>query len=138
MDLENGSTTSSFPKATRTAAASLIEELRSMKLEVTLIPAPSPKHPDHKIRAVVNQNPGWYQALCAEYPSRRSRPRQRRGAYVDTRIKRAATLKALGDIAQGSNGTAYTKRLLPICQAYAKWIAEEEPKTEVFIYDIHA
>lgn len=44
-------------------AQDMLLRLKQEKLEVKLIPAPEPRHVDHKIHIVVNQNPEWYRTL---------------------------------------------------------------------------
>ena len=45
----------------------LLKDLKENKLIVELIPAPDPKHIDHKIRVVTNSNPEWYKELFHSY-----------------------------------------------------------------------
>jgi hypothetical protein len=45
----------------------LLRDLKENKLIVELVPAPDPKHIDHKIRVVTNSNPEWYRELFHSY-----------------------------------------------------------------------
>lgn len=45
-------------------AADGLKWLETNQLEVVLIPAPDPRHVEHKIRVVNNQNPCWYQRMA--------------------------------------------------------------------------
>ncbi|MBI5871883.1 hypothetical protein HZB88_02255 [archaeon] len=54
-------------EAFRQDAELLLYELKINKLEVILIPAPTPQHSGHKIRAVQNKNPYWYSKLYHTY-----------------------------------------------------------------------
>src|SRR3989344_432562 len=67
-------TTAKLPERIRNffsnEARTLIDDLQSNNLEVILIPTPDPKHSTHKIRQVVNKNPGWYCELFQKhYPN---------------------------------------------------------------------
>lgn len=52
----------------RELAILALGELDNRRLEVVLIPAPEPKHSEHKVRAVQGTNPDWYRSLCACRP----------------------------------------------------------------------
>lgn len=41
-----------------------LDWLESQRLEIILIPAPEPKHHDHKIRVVAERNPPWYSRMA--------------------------------------------------------------------------
>lgn len=102
-------------------AKQMHDELASTRLEVTLIPAPTPQHEHHMVRAVCSQNPAWYRQLCAMYPKHRSTPR--RGRKPDTAIKRAHVLRALNELASGRCETTYAYRLLPfVMRKSGRWI----------------
>lgn len=58
----------------RERADILYSDLSKNHLEVALVPAPDPKHPDHMIRVAISQNPSWYQELNRTEPSRIRRP----------------------------------------------------------------
>ncbi len=91
-------------------------DLDGRRLDVTLAMV---MYPDIIIRQVDGRNPEWYQRFCAHYaPSRRTRPR--RGKKSDTYIKRAHTLRALGEIASGKAKTVYANRLLPYVEEELK------------------
>jgi len=90
----------------RQAASFLLADLESHRLTVSLAAAPDRRHSGHKIRCVEQRNPAWYRQLCAEYITRRSRPRKRKPKYVDTKyvdtmIKRRHVLRALHEISHG-------------------------------------
>lgn len=69
----------------------MIGELEAGKLEVVLIPAPSPRHSLHMVRAVVNRPPVWYRVICSRYASGRIRAKRK----FDTKIKRKNVLELL-------------------------------------------
>ena len=79
---------------------------------------------DHRTyRQVDEQNPKWYREFCARYsPSRRAKMRKRK--KPDTYIKRAHTLRALGELASGRCRTVYAVRLLPFVKAERKRIKQ--------------
>src|SRR3990172_5226855 len=68
----------------RQAASFLLADLESHRLTVSLAAAPDRRHSGHKIRCVEQRNPAWYRQLCAEYITRRSRPRNRKPKYGAT------------------------------------------------------
>ena len=84
----------------------MLSELLEHKLEVVLVPAPSPRHADHYIRCVVNQPPRWFSEVAGRYL--RSSPRFPRAR--PNFIKRAATLRALEAISKGEIKTTYARR----------------------------
>lgn len=98
----------------RDAARIMYYELLHNHLEVVLIPSfdPDVAMRGGKIRIAVSHNAQWYQEFCADYPKRRSVPRFRK--LPDTAIKRAHTLRALQEIANGKAETLYAQRLLPV------------------------
>lgn len=104
-----------LPRWVRDNAAAMRLELEARRLSVVLIPAPF-GGPDRKIRAVEEQNPGWYRDFCAAFETNRSQPRH--GRKPDTLIKRRHTLRALKEIEGGVARTTYAERLLPWVQAY--------------------
>lgn len=67
------------------------------------------------VRVVDEQNPVWYQEFCL-YHSNSKRRRMRQRKKPDTYIKRAHTLRALGEIASGVAVTLYAQRLLPFIE----------------------
>jgi hypothetical protein len=91
-------------------------ELSAHRLEVVLIPAPDPRHRNHKVRCVQDQNPRWYQSLCDRHQS----SRRRRSFKSDTRIRREHTLRALERIAGGDTRGSYAERLAPYVEAKVK------------------
>lgn len=94
------------------------EELESSRLDVCLIPSPVLYQPTQKKkRIVMDRNPSWYRQFCAEYQSRRTRPRRKR--HGDTMIKRQHTLRALGELADGQCETEYAHRLVEFVKQYA-------------------
>lgn len=102
------------------AAEIMLKQLDREALEVVLIPAPDQKHSGHHLRAVENQNPHWYRELCKEYPTNRTKPRQRKPKFTDSLIDRSSVIRALRAIAAGENSTTYTRRVLPYVKKYAK------------------
>ena len=82
---------------TSALAAYLLADLESNRLEVALVPAPSPRHECHAIRVAVSRNPAWYRRLCAAFPSSRRRDR----SLPDTRIRRASIRSILSQLAEG-------------------------------------
>src|SRR3989338_11592644 len=50
-------------------AGDMLKELKDNRLEVVLIPAPSPRFEGHKVRAVQNRNPEWYSRLYNSHSS---------------------------------------------------------------------
>ena len=68
----------------REEAGYLHHELEMKRLRVILIPAPDPRHYNHRIRAVETKNPPWYSRMyCERAPVRRdlSLPALERIAY---------------------------------------------------------
>jgi hypothetical protein len=91
------------------AAFEMLEELRSLKLEVCKIQTDS-----GYIRCVVCPNPKWYSGLCQQWTKLRGNRKWRRPRTI---IKRVDTLKALKRIASnGLDSTEYSRRLLPFIQ----------------------
>lgn len=101
-----------IPFPMQALASELLEELQSERLEVTKIPGRDGGY----IRAVITQNPEWYQRLCERHQGRRRRfPRSR------TIIKRQDTLRVLRQLAEGdSRPTLYQERLLGVLEQEAK------------------
>lgn len=115
------------------AAEYLLQTLESHNLEVSLIPAPDPRHRTHKVRAVSERNPEWYRRLCKRHPANRSKPRERAPKYTDSLIRRSQVIKALKKIAKNKEDeSVYIERLRPIVFACAHWLKEENPETPVF------
>lgn len=103
---------------TRAAAAAMLDELNEYRLETVLIPSDLKHQPTARQRRVnVNENPLWYQRLCAMYPKQRTRPRNRR--KPDTLIVRSHVQRALRELAAGRCETLYAARLLPFCEERA-------------------
>lgn len=97
-----------------------LEELRACRLEVVLIPAPSPRHSGHCVRVVQEANPRWYQEFCSLYESaRRDRIRWRK---FKTRIKRRETLRGLSELAGGQCRSQYAERLADFIEAWEQQI----------------
>ena len=79
----------------------LLNDLKQRKLEVILVPAPEPKHTGHEIRAVANQNPGWYQELYGAYSFEAtyiSKKTGRKRRYLRSRVGMQKSLYSLGRI----------------------------------------
>lgn len=67
----------------RLRAARALRELARHRLRVVLVPAPDPHFDGHKVRAVVDRNPEWYQAfVCGSWT-------KRGGCWKRRRIERA-------------------------------------------------
>lgn len=106
-----------IPHHLRETACQMIADLETDQLEICLIPSTLQHQPTElKRRAVITQNPRWYQRFCAEWPKNRSRPRRKN--KPDTRIVRANTIAALYEIASGRAATQYAQRLLPHVETY--------------------
>lgn len=100
----------------RDMAAAMANELTFASFSVGLAPAPSPRHPRHRVRTVLEANPPWYRRLCALVVS--ARADAWRWKKVKTAIKRAHTIAALERMAKtGEAVGAYCDRLLPVIQA---------------------
>lgn len=100
------------------AARIMLRQLNREGLEVSLMPAPDPRHSGHSIRVVENRNPEWYRELCVAHPLNRTTPRQRKAKFTDSLIDRKLVIKALEQIALGKNATLYTRRLLPYVKSF--------------------
>ena len=75
-------------------AATGLKWLEDCKLEVVLVPAPDPKHVDHKIRMVNNQNPCWYQRMAGRRGFDKRGKKKRYGSlrvYVVRALKRVVS-----------------------------------------------
>lgn len=103
-------------------AALMQADLRSRRLIVDLV---FPHWAERGMRLVSQRNPRWYRQFCDTYsPSNRTRLRQREKR--DTYIKRAHTLRALGEIANGRCNTLYAERLLPWVEDELKLLPQNE------------
>lgn len=100
----------------------MADELETQRLRVVLVS--DWYHPDgvRRLRAVDEQNPGWYRAFCAAHPANRQRARRRQ--LPDTAIKRRHTLRALRELASGRCQSEYARRLLP-------WVQDELERVEL-------
>jgi hypothetical protein len=108
--------------AAQKRAQAYLEELRASRLEVVLIPARSPRHSGHYVRAVQEQNPIWYQEFCGLFESaRRDRLRWRK---FKTKIKRRETLRGLSELAGGQCRTQYAGRLADFIERWEEEIRE--------------
>ena len=106
------------------AAAELLDELESSRLEVILIPQRYRTNEGGCVRCAISKNASWYRRFCAAYTARRFKkdakgkrtPHTRRNAAPDTLIKRQAVIRALTDIENGRSPeeTVYGRRLAPI------------------------
>ena len=101
------------------SALEMLEELRSRKIKVILVPNPEKPDSVHKLRAVEISNPAWYQELCAQYPARTHRKKP------STIIRRSCVLRGLQELAEGRMQSLYAERLLPFVQNNATMSAEE-------------
>ena len=97
----------SIPDELRETAWVMLEDLKANRLVVALIP--NPDDGKRLIRAAVEHNPEWYRSLCSSFASGRTRPRRK----FDTLIKRAHTLRALSEIAEGRASSEYALRVFP-------------------------
>jgi hypothetical protein len=89
-----------------------LRELRERRLTVVLIPAERRSWPGHKVRAVTDENPRWYQRLHALRC--RCRPRKCRGGHVH----RARVLSALSRAAGGRiEARGYEREILEVLAA---------------------
>jgi hypothetical protein len=97
----------------------MLGDLKQRRLRVALV-FPAMDFGYVGLRKAEEQNPVWYQDFCAQYsPSKRTpRPRQRK--KPDTFIKRADTLRALGEIAAGRADSVYAQRLMPFVEMVHK------------------
>lgn len=102
----------------RELAHEYLIELESNCLEVVLIPSR-----DHDcamrggmIRAVQSQNADWYRKFCAEHES--DRKDRLRWSKFKTKIKRACTRRALGELIAGKCESAYARDLKGFIQRY--------------------
>lgn len=110
-----------------TAACHMRRQLQANRLQVVLAPAPQPQFSGHQVRLVEGRNPAWYRELCAEYPSRRSRPRRRGPGYMDTAIKRRHVLRALREIERGGAfASEYARRLMPYVRSCARYLQQQD------------
>lgn len=94
-----------------TIAGELLAELSERYLQVSLYPAPEPKHPGHMVRVSENTSPRWYQRLCATYPSTRKGARNFTNGAPDTDIRRYLVLGALERLSCGLCAYEYDFRL---------------------------
>jgi len=60
-------------------ARTLLDDLRTHKHSIGLVPAPDPKHAGHKIRVVTERNPEWYSLLAGRKGLHKRRGRNRNG-----------------------------------------------------------
>lgn len=93
-------------------ARRLLSELEATRLQVILVPdrrADSYGNSYRMIRAVQERNADWYRRFCRSYSA--NRRRIKRTSRHDTLIKRACTVRALGELAQGECRTVYAGRL---------------------------
>jgi hypothetical protein len=73
----------------RLRAARALRELRERRLLVVLVPAPVPHFSGHKVRAVVQRNPEWYQAfVCGSWTARGGCLKRARIARALERVRR--------------------------------------------------
>lgn len=89
----------------------MADELASQRLRVVLVPDWFQPGSVRRLRAVDEQNPGWYRAFCAAHPANRRQERRRH--LPDTAIKRRHTLRGLRELAGGVCRSEYARRLLP-------------------------
>lgn len=91
----------------------LLQQLESHQLQVVLVPL-NPQRRGYNDggckRVLADQNPKWYRQFCASHPSSRG---VRRGK-LDTKIKRANTIRALQQLIAGKPAGKYGDELLAI------------------------
>lgn len=89
----------------------LLDELDSSCLEVVLIPSGDAECAMRggMIRAVQTQNADWYRKFCKQHES--NRKDRYRWSKFKTKIKRAHTRRALGELIEGKCVTPYAKDL---------------------------
>jgi hypothetical protein len=88
----------------------MLGELQSERLDVVLVPAPSPRHSMHKVRVVAGRNPSWYRAHCARWPSSRRRLK----TSSDTRIRRGDTVRTLEAMLGEGSASVYAPYFLRV------------------------
>lgn len=70
---------------------------------------------EYKIRQVESKNISWYRELCKKYISDRTKKRNRKTKFTDTKIKRKHIIKILTDLTtQGCSNSKYTQDLIDI------------------------
>jgi hypothetical protein len=85
----------------KAVAGELLAELSERYLQVSLYPAPRPKHLGHMVRVAENTSPRWYQKLCAQYSAKRLGARNFHNGAPDTDIRRRFVLRALERLSAG-------------------------------------
>lgn len=126
----------SVPLLHQLIAEQMHHELASRRLEVVLVPSPVEHWPtDRQQRVVCERNPAWYREFCRQYPSRRSRPRQRR--KPDTMIKRQHTLRAMAEIENGRIDSEYARRVYPFVAKEAERYVQMHTPPRVQKEQIH-
>ena len=91
----------------------MLDDLKKMRLRVVLIPCQEEDNVCAMRRVAVEQNPVWYQDLCALHESNRKKRRHKK--HPDTRIKRRNVLSILRTIQKrGASISKYADELLEI------------------------
>ena len=85
----------------------MADELDANRLEVALMPAPSPAHAAHSVRVAIDRNPAWYRRLCARHA-----PGHGRHPAKGTRIRRAEVRRILARLTAGLPCAGYLAREL--------------------------
>jgi hypothetical protein len=87
-------------------------DLAHHRLTVVLQAAPQPRHRQHKVRVVVDENPAWYRALARTIPARRRQAR--RSQHHDSGLERRDVVPSLGRLAAGVCEYPYDWLLRPL------------------------
>ncbi len=95
----------------RIMAGELLADLSEHQLQVSLYPAPEPRHPGHMVRVAEDRSPTWYSRLCAAYPAKRKGARNFTNGAPDTDIRRYLVLGALERLSRGVCAYEYDFRL---------------------------
>src|SRR5690349_18418617 len=93
-------------KLTQKKAKELYNDLLENKQEIVLIPAPEPRHSEHKIRVVQNRPPKWFSKFVNQFTkSTKKYPRVRPKVY------RREVLIGLSKLSNGENNSCICMRL---------------------------
>lgn len=111
------------PVGLRPYVKQLADDLRRNKLDVVAVPAPTERHPGHKVRITQGESPDWYRALCARH---RSTATNRWGRAWYTKISRYDILVCLDKLAAGEGSTSkYAPELIAEAQGWAECEAQQ-------------
>ena len=111
--------------AEREACREMLTDLIWHHNEISLVPAPQPKHRGHKIRVQTESNSDWYRSLARDVGQKR-RGRPWRAKRFDSDIRRDRVRACLKRLA---NGAAAWRRLdllvLPYVRAEVVAMAQD-------------